>query len=43
MTIEQLLGNCVFCWVHPEAIYNEDPRPAESELREPLEAAVEDD
>jgi hypothetical protein len=24
-------------------LYNEDPKPAEPELREPLEAAVEDD
>jgi hypothetical protein len=21
-----IFGNCVFCWVRPEAIYNEDPR-----------------
>jgi hypothetical protein len=35
-------GNGVFCWVRPEAV-NEDPRPAELELRESLEAAVEDD
>jgi hypothetical protein len=35
-------GNSVFCWIAPR-LYNEDPRPAEIELMESLETAVEDD
>jgi hypothetical protein len=36
-------GNGVFCWICPERLYNEDPRPADIELRESLEMAVKDD
>jgi hypothetical protein len=39
---EELLGNGVFFGADLR-IYNEDPRPAEIELRESLGAAVEDD
>jgi hypothetical protein len=42
VTIEELLGNCVFCLGLPEAIQN-DLRIAEIELREFLETALEDD
>jgi hypothetical protein len=38
ITIEELLGNSVFCLIRLEC-----PRPAEKELREFLEMAVEDD
>jgi hypothetical protein len=38
ITIEELLGNGVNCWGRPE-----DPRQAETELMQSLEAAVEDD
>jgi hypothetical protein len=42
ITIEKLLGNGVFCWDRPEAIYR-GPQAAEIKLRESLETAVEDD
>jgi hypothetical protein len=38
VTIEQLLGNGIICWIRPEA---EDSRPAELEFRKCLETAVE--
>jgi hypothetical protein len=38
VTVEELLGNGVHCWGRPE-----DPSPAEIELKESLETAVEDD
>jgi hypothetical protein len=41
-TIKELLGNCVFCWGRLEAI-KKDLRPAETELKESLDTAVEDD
>jgi hypothetical protein len=42
VTTEELLGNDVFCWIRP-GFFNEDQRPAECELKESLEKAVEDD
>jgi hypothetical protein len=42
ITIEEMLGNGVFCWGRP-TLYNEDLRQLESELRESLEMPVEDD
>jgi hypothetical protein len=42
VTIEELLGNGVFVGSAPR-LYNEDPRPAEIELRETVDKAAEDD
>jgi hypothetical protein len=40
--MEDLLGSDVLCCGAP-SLYNEDPRPIETELRESLQMAVEDD
>jgi hypothetical protein len=42
ITIDELLGNGVFYWGNLR-LYNEEPRPTEAKLREPLEILLKDD
>jgi hypothetical protein len=42
ITIEEFLGNSVFCWSRPEAVQR-GSQASREELRGSLEVAVEDD